>query len=250
MSHELRTPLNAIIGYSEMLQEDCRARDLPEMCADLARIERSGQILLDLISNVLDLSRVEAGGVELETTAFPVAPVVESVLETVRPLARQNGNRLAAGYAAGPLVAVADVTRFRQSLVNLAANACKFTRDGRVTLAACHQRLDGRDWIAIQVRDTGIGITPAQMGKLFRSFSQADSSTTRKYGGSGLGLAISQRFCKLMGGDITVESTPGAGSTFSMRVPAAPAQASTADADKLMEQVAHGPDPVGGGQSV
>ncbi len=231
MSHELRTPLNAIIGYSEMLQEDCQQHELPEMQEDLARIQRSGMILLELISNVLDLSRVEAGKVELEIETFDVVPLVESVIETIGPMARQNQNRVAIEMPQAPLLAVGDAARFRQSLLNLAANACKFTKEGQVTVEAGQEDLDGRAWATIRVRDTGIGITPEQIGKLFHSFTQADSSTTRKYGGSGLGLAISKKFCNLMGGDIGVESKPGAGSTFTMRVPAA--QGSPSAADKL-----------------
>jgi len=243
MSHELRTPLNAIIGYSELLQEDCQQRHLPEMGEELARIERSGRILLEMISNVIDLSRVETGKAELEEETFEVAPVVESVMETVGPLARRNGNRMERRLAEAQLLAVGDAFRFRQSLLNLAANACKFTRAGVVTIETAREDAEGGSWATVRVRDTGIGISAEQMGKLFVSFSQADSSTTRKYGGSGLGLAISRKFCKLMGGDIEVESTPGVGSTFTMRVPAAPQDAGD-PADKKLERVTDGKDPV------
>jgi PAS domain S-box-containing protein len=250
MSHELRTPLNAIIGYSEMLQEDCQQHALPEMQEELARIQRSGDILLELISNVLDLSRIEAGKIELENELFDVAAAVDSVVETIGPLARQNGNRVAVLYPAAPLTTVADLTRFRQSLLNLAGNACKFTKNGQVSLEARRHTEDGRDWISVHVRDTGIGISREQIGKLFQTFSQADSSTTRKYGGSGLGLAISRRFCNLMGGDISVESAPGVGSTFTLRIPAVESQEAAEPADEVMEGVTHGEDPGDRGQPV
>jgi PAS domain S-box-containing protein len=240
MSHELRTPLSAILGYSEMLQQDCDELDLPEMKKELGRIEKSGQILLELISNVLDLSRVEAGKIELEKERFDVVETVGSVVETIEPLARQNRNRVVWEPPSEPLQTVADPGRFRQSLLNLAANACKFTRDGLISLEAGRENSVDREWILVKVRDTGIGISPAQMAKLFQPFTQADSSTTRKYGGSGLGLAISRKFCNLMGGDITVESTPGAGSTFAIRIPAVDLQDSPQLAEEMIGQLRDG----------
>jgi PAS domain S-box-containing protein len=246
MSHELRTPLTAILGYSEMLQQDCDDLDLPEMKKELGRIEKSGQVLLELISNVLDLSRVEAGRIELETERFDVVEVVNDVAETIAPLAAQNRNRIVWPTPKDPLETLADPGRFRQSLLNLAANACKFTKDGLISLEAYRETFANREWMAVRVRDTGIGMTPEQMTKLFQPFTQADSSTTRKYGGSGLGLAISRKFCNLMGGDITVESTLGAGSTFTIRIPAVPIQNPTEEADEMVEQMSDGKNLAGG----
>jgi PAS domain S-box-containing protein len=240
MSHELRTPLTAILGYSEMLQQDCDELALPEMKKDLGRIEKSGQVLLELISNVLDLSRVEAGRIELERERFDVVEVVNDVAETIAPLAGHNRNRIVWPAPAQPLETVADPGRFRQSVLNLAGNACKFTRDGLISLEACREAFAGREWLAVRVRDTGIGMTPEQMSRLFQPFTQADSSTTRKYGGSGLGLAISRKFCNLMGGDITVESTLGVGSTFTIRIPAVPIHDSAMPADELVGQRSDG----------
>jgi len=241
MSHELRTPLTAILGYSEMLQQDCEELNLPEMKRELGIIEKSGQTLLELISNVLDLSRVEAGKIELERERFDVVAVLDDVAGTIEPLALKNGNRVVWHPPDRPLETVADPGRFRQSLLNLAGNACKFTKNGVVSLDVGRETYDGREWITAHVRDTGIGISPEQMGKLFRSFSQADSSTTRNYGGSGLGLAISRKFCNLMNGDITVDSTPGEGSTFTLRIPAEDAPVLTqhpaAPAEERIEQV-------------
>jgi signal transduction histidine kinase len=244
MSHELRTPLTAILGYSEMLQQDCEELNLTEMKRELGIIEKSGRILLELISNVLDLSRVEAGRIELEWERFDVVAIVAGVAETIAPLALQNRDRVVWQPPAEPLATVADPTRLRQSVLNLAGNACKFTRDGVIALTACREAYAGRQWIAVRVSDTGIGISPEQMGKLFQPFSQADSSTTRKYGGSGLGLAISRKFCNLMGGHITVDSVPGQGSTFTLRIPAldldSPPQAAPIKAEEMFERVSDG----------
>ena len=227
-----------------MLKEDCRERGLKEMEGDLERVVKSGYILLELLTNVLDLSKADAGRMELHLEPFDAAAVVHDVLQTVRPLARQNNNALEARCPDDGLAIVADITRFRQSLLNLAANACKFTRDGAVSLEARRERTGQAEWIAVSVADTGIGITPEQMGRLFQYFSQADSSTTKRYGGSGLGLAISQRLCRMMGGEITVVSSPGRGSVFTMRIPAI-VQAPASLADKAERDDAE--DPVGGG---
>ncbi len=219
MSHELRTPLNAIIGVTEMLQEDARDFKRTDEIEPLDRVLRAARHLLALINDILDLSKIEAGRMDLHLESFPLAPHIEDVVKTIEPLAAKNGNRIIVDCPAALGTIHADQTRFRQALLNLASNASKFTEKGTITIGAQPQRLDGRDWIAIAVTDTGIGMTEEQMGRLFREFSQADASTTRKYGGTGLGLAISRHFCRMMGGDITVESKPGAGSTFTIRLP-------------------------------
>ena len=217
MSHELRTPLNAIIGVTEMLRED--AESLNQDLEPLDRVLGAGKHLLALINDILDLSKIEAGRMELHLETFPLVPVIQDVAKTIEPMATKNGNRLVIECAADLGTMHADQTRFRQSLLNLASNANKFTEKGTITIAAHQGQENGRDWITIALSDTGIGMTTEQMSRLFQEFSQADASTTRKYGGTGLGLAISKRFCQMMGGDITVESKPGAGSTFTICLP-------------------------------
>jgi GAF domain-containing protein/DNA-binding response OmpR family regulator/anti-sigma regulatory factor (Ser/Thr protein kinase) len=217
MSHELRTPLNAIIGVTEMLRED--AEDAQQDLEPLDRVLGAGRHLLALINDILDLSKIEAGRMELHLESFPLAPLIKDVAKTIEPMATKNGNRIV--IDSGPELGTiqADQIRVRQALLNLASNANKFTEKGTVTIAAQPQRNGGRDWITIAVTDTGIGMTEQQLGRLFQEFSQADASTTRKYGGTGLGLVISRRFCQMMGGDITVDSQPGKGSTFTIRLP-------------------------------
>jgi signal transduction histidine kinase len=217
MSHELRTPLNAIIGVSEMLREDAEA--LKQDVEPLDRVLGAGRHLLTLINDILDLSKIEAGRVELHLETFPLVPVIKDVAKTIEPMASKNGNRLVIECSADLGTIHADQTRFRQSLLNLASNANKFTEKGTITIATHQAQENGRDWVTLAVTDTGIGMTPEQMGKLFQEFSQASSATASKYGGTGLGLAISRRFCQMMGGDITVESEPGRGSTFTVRLP-------------------------------
>jgi len=217
MSHELRTPLNAIIGVSEMLREDAHA--LKQDTEPLDRVLGAGRHLLALINDILDLSKIEAGRMELHLETFPLVPVIEDVAKTIEPMASKNGNRLVVDCPADIGMIHADQTRFRQSLLNLASNANKFTEQGSITVAAQQKRENGRDWITLAVSDTGIGMTPEQMNKLFQEFSQASSATASKYGGTGLGLVISRRFCQMMGGDITVESELGHGSTFTIRLP-------------------------------
>jgi len=219
MSHELRTPLNAIIGVTEMLREDAQDLKREDEFEPLDRVLSAARHLLALINDILDLSKIEAGRMELHLESFPLAPLIEDVAKTVEPMATKNANRIIIDCPPDLGMIHADQTRFRQALLNLASNANKFTEKGTVTIAAQPQRLDGRDVITIAVTDTGIGMTEEQMGRLFQEFSQADTSTTRKYGGTGLGLAISRHFCRLMGGDITVESKPGEGSTFTIRLP-------------------------------
>jgi signal transduction histidine kinase len=217
MSHELRTPLNAIIGVSEMLREDAEA--LKEDVEPLDRVLGAGRHLLALINDILDLSKIEAGRIELHLETFPLVPVIEAVARTIEPMAGKNGNALVIECQEDLGTIHADETRLRQSLLNLASNANKFTEKGTITIAAHRRQEKSRDWITLAVIDTGIGMTPEQMGKLFQDFSQASSATASKYGGTGLGLAISKRFCQMMGGDITVESEPGRGSTFTIRLP-------------------------------
>jgi signal transduction histidine kinase/DNA-binding response OmpR family regulator len=221
MSHELRTPLNAIIGYSEMLQELAEEEQKDEYLADLEKIHISGKHLLELINAVLDLSKIEAGKMDLYLEDSDVASFVTGVTSMIRPLIAKNHNQLVAPEGKNLGQMHVDITKLRQSLLNLLSNATKFTRDGEIRLDVVRGSEDGRDWLTFRVADSGIGMTPEQMGKLFEAFQQADVSTTRKFGGTGLGLAISRRFCRMMGGDITVESEYGKGSTFIMRIPAA-----------------------------
>jgi signal transduction histidine kinase len=217
MSHELRTPLNAIIGVTEMLREDAEAAK--QDTEPLDRVLGAGRHLLALINDILDLSKIEAGRMELHLETFALMPVIRDVAKTIEPMATKNGNRLVIECPADLGTMHADQTRFRQSLLNLASNANKFTEKGTINIAARQGQESGRDWITLAVADTGIGMTPEQLGKLFQEFSQASSRTASKYGGTGLGLAISRHFCRMMGGDITVESEPGEGSTFTIRLP-------------------------------
>ena len=219
MSHELRTPLNTIIGYSEVLQEEAEDLDLGSPSPDLAKIHGAGRHLMALINDILDISKIEAGRMELFLETFDVAGMVQEVVSTIRPLAEKNGNRMEVDVAddIGPIRA--DTAKVRQSLFNLLSNACKFTDRGVVRLDAWREALNGRDWVGFRVSDTGIGISLEQKGQLFQAFTQADASISRKYGGTGLGLAISQRLCRMMGGDISVESEPGVGSAFTFRLP-------------------------------
>lgn len=218
MSHELRTPLNAILGYSEMLVEECEDADNPEYLEELNRINKAGKHLLSIINNVLDLSKIEAGRVELTIEAFDFREVIDDVVGTVEQIARKHSNQLVV-VAPDSLPVESDQTKARQVLLNLLSNACKFTDAGTITISAKSDSGSGHGWLEVNVEDTGIGIDPHQADRLFEPFVQADASTTRKYGGTGLGLAISRRYCRLVGGDLTVESVPGVGSTFSMRVP-------------------------------
>jgi len=217
MSHELRTPLNAIIGVSEMLRED--AVELSQDTEPLDRVLGAGRHLLALINDILDLSKIEAGRMELQLESFSLPPLIADVVKTIEPLAAKNANQVVVKCDGVIGTLHADQMRLRQALLNLMSNANKFTERGSIAINARQDREDGRDCITIEVADTGIGMTPEQMGKLFQEFSQASSGTAAKYGGTGLGLVISKRFCQMMGGDITVESEPGRGSTFTIRVP-------------------------------
>jgi len=220
MSHELRTPLNAIIGYSEMLQEEAADLGHEDLTPDLQKIQAAGKHLLALINDILDLSKIEAGRMDLFLETFDVPSMLQEAVTMIQPLVEKNHNTLAAHCADNLGTMRADLTKVRQSLFNLLSNACKFTAQGTITLAVSRETVDGAAWVTFRVTDTGIGMTPEQMGRLFQAFAQADASTTRQYGGTGLGLAITRHFCQMMGGDITVESAPGQGSTFAIRLPA------------------------------
>ena len=219
MSHELRTPLNAIIGYSEMLQEEAADAGVESFVADLGKIQTAGRHLLALINDVLDLSKVEAGKMEFTPETFDLRETVEAVATTVRPLVEKNKNRMTLRIAADVGAMHADLTRVRQVLLNLLSNASKFTEHGTIDLEVQRTHGDVTDWITFRVTDSGIGMTAEQMTRLFETFSQADATTARRFGGTGLGLAISRRISQRMGGDITVESRFGEGSTFTVRLP-------------------------------
>jgi len=220
VSHELRTPLNAIIGYSELLGEEVEELGVAQLGDDLDRIHASGRLLLSLINDILDLSKVEAGKMEIHCETFPLAPLVKEAAATVGPLVEKNANRLVVEGAAAAGTMHADRTKLMQMLLNLLSNACKFTRQGTITFSVSRDGADGDGRVVFRVRDTGIGMTEEQMGKLFQAFSQAEASTASRYGGTGLGLAITKRFSRLMDGDVVVESTPGTGSTFTLTLPA------------------------------
>ena len=219
MSHELRTPLNAIIGYSEMVQEDAADLGAEQFTDDLKKINAAGKHLLELINAVLDLSKIEAGKMELYLETFDVAVLIKDIAAVIQPLAAKNGNRLDVRCPDTTGTMRADLTKVRQALFNLLSNACKFTERGTITLAVAREEVEDRQHIVFTVRDTGIGMTPEQLTRLFEAFSQADAATTRKYGGTGLGLALSRRLCRMMGGDVSVASEAGRGSTFKISLP-------------------------------
>jgi signal transduction histidine kinase len=216
VSHELRTPLNAIIGYSELLKEEIADLGVAQLAGDLTRIEASGRLLLALINDILDLSKIEAGKMEIHAETFALGPLLDEVTATVGPLVEKRANTLVVEGAADVGQLHADRTKLTQMLLNLLSNASKFTERGTITLGV--RRTNGL--MEFVVRDTGIGMTQEQMGRLFQAFSQAEASTASKYGGTGLGLAITRRFSELMGGGVTVSSTPGAGSVFTLTLPA------------------------------
>jgi len=220
MGHELRTPLNHIIGYSEMLQEEAEEAGQEEFIPDLQKIRGAGKHLLELINAILDLSKIEAGKMDVSLETFTIAPMIQDVVNTIKPLVDKNVNTLQVHCADDLGTMRADLTKVRQALLNVLSNACKFTERGTITLGVIREMVDGAAWIRFRVTDTGIGMTPEQMGKLFQAFHQADALATRKYGGTGLGLAISQKICQMMGGEITVESALGQGSTFTISLPA------------------------------
>jgi PAS domain S-box-containing protein len=230
MSHELRTPLNAIIGYSEMLQDEANDLQPPEYLADLQKIQAAGKHLLALINDILDLSKIEAGRMELEVETFAVEALLQDVVTTVQPLVEQKANHLVTRFGHNLGTMRGDITKIRQMLFNLLSNASKFTTGGTITLAANRFSVSGedsipegksaREWLEFQVSDTGIGISPEHQVNLFEPFMQADASTKRRYGGTGLGLAITKKFCDMMQGLIRVESQLEQGSTFTIQLPA------------------------------
>jgi signal transduction histidine kinase len=220
MSHELRTPLNAIILYSELLAEEAQEQGQDSSIDDLGRIRSAGKHLLDLINGILDLSKIEAGKMALSIEEFEIKALIADLRDTVDPLVEKNGNtlRVLCGDEVGTMSA--DTMKTRQILLNLLSNAAKFTKNGSITLAACRRTVDGRPFIEFMVTDTGVGMTTEQCNKVFDPFTQADVTTTRKYGGTGLGLALVSRFCQLMGGTVAVESRLAKGSRFTVRLPA------------------------------
>ena len=220
MSHELRTPLNAIIGYSEIMKEDAADDGDTDRAEDLDKVLNAARHLLGLINDVLDISKIEAGKMELYLETFDLPKLITEVIATAAPLVSKKGNTLAIDCPADIGSMHADATKLRQMLLNLLSNASKFSEKGTVTLKAVRVIEAEADYMEISVIDTGIGMTPEQLTRLFQAFSQADASTTSKYGGTGLGLAISKQFAQMMQGDITVTSTPGVGSTFTIRMPA------------------------------
>jgi len=218
MSHELRTPLNAIIGLTEMMVTQAARFGTEKALAPLKRVNAAGTHLLGLINQVLDLSKIEAGKLDLNPESVNLVPLIDEVIGTADQLAGQNKNRLVVEAEQNLGVITVDPMRLRQILLNLLSNACKFTKQGEVTLKA-RKVVDGSDWIELAVSDTGIGMTPEQQAKLFGEFTQADSLTARRFGGTGLGLAISRKLARMMGGDVTVASEPGKGSVFTVRLP-------------------------------
>jgi signal transduction histidine kinase len=227
MSHELRTPLNAIIGYSEIIEEDIRDYGITELIPDLKNIYNSGQHLLNLINDILDLSKIEAGRTTLNLDEFSVKALLSDILMTIEPLFITNHNHIHFDYISElDVILYSDVTKVRQILLNLLSNATKFTKNGRIFVKVWQEEkviINGKDdslsFTFFEVTDTGIGMTDEQIQKLFKPFSQADASTTREYGGTGLGLAIAQKFCQMIGGEITVKSQFGKGSTFTVKLP-------------------------------
>lgn len=220
MSHELRTPLNAIIGYSELLIDESRRMTSEQCIADLRRIHGAGKQLLGMIGDVLDVAKVESGRMTVTLEDFPVAAVVGEVMTTVRPLAAKNRNELIVSCDESAGVMHSDITKLRQCLLNLVGNACKFTEKGRVSVDVRRESRAGGDWVRFTVTDTGIGIRAEQVDTIFEAFSQADPSTSRKFGGTGLGLTITRQLARMLGGDVSVTSQPASGSTFTLHLPA------------------------------
>ena len=229
MSHELRTPLNAIIGYSEIMLEDAVDLGYDTFVPDLTKVQTAGKHLLAIINDILDLSKIEAGKMELHTEPFDIESLIDNVISTIQPTIEKNFNVLEVKFEDKIGSIRADLTKVRQVILNLLSNAAKFTENGRITLTVreateeekpqVENGKSDRQYILISVADTGIGISPEQMENLFEPFTQADSSTTKKYGGTGLGLAISRHFCNMMGGNIGVESDLDRGSVFTVKLP-------------------------------
>jgi signal transduction histidine kinase len=220
MTHELRTPMNAIIGYTEMLQEEALERNLPDFQEDLEKINSSAKMLLELINSILDLSKIESGKMEVKLESFKIQDVTQDAFQTIKPLLQKNNNTLKIQCNENLGYMVADPAWVRQTLINLLSNACKFTKDGAISLEVLRVNRGNTPWIIFNTIDTGIGIAQEKIVSIFSEFTQADSSINRKFGGTGLGLAISQRFCRMMGGSISVHSEVDKGSTFTVQLPA------------------------------
>lgn len=219
MSHELRTPLNAVIGFSELLLEDVEADGKNERKRlDLERINAAGKHLLSLVTDVLDLSKIESNSIELRIETFDLNTMIRESLATVQPMVSEKGNRLVVNCSENFGRVSTDQTKLRQAVLNLLSNAAKFTKNGTITVNVLRRKSATSDWIEIQVRDTGIGIAPQELPRLFQNFGQASAATSGTYGGTGLGLALSQKLCALMGGGISATSEMGRGSTFTIRV--------------------------------
>jgi signal transduction histidine kinase/CheY-like chemotaxis protein len=237
MSHELRTPMNAIIGYSEMLEEEAEDLEQAEFIPDLQKIQAAGRHLLALINDILDLSKIEAGKMDLFLEHFDVASVIQEVAGTIEPLARKNSNTLVIECADDVGSMHSDLVKLRQGLFNLLSNACKFTKQGTVRLSATRSADAGGDRMSFSVSDNGIGMSEDEVGRIFEAFGQADSSTTRQFGGTGLGLTITRRFSEMLGGGVSVASEKGVGSTFTIELPAespeTPAHAEASSGDTI-----------------
>lgn len=220
MTHELRTPMNAIIGYTEMLREEAIEKNLPDFQVDLEKINNSTNILMELINDILEMSRIESGNMEIKLESFKIQDVVQAALQTIEPMCRKNKNTMNVQCDNNLGYMVADLAWVRQTLINLLSNACKFTEGGNISVEVIRVNRDQIPWIIFKITDTGIGIPQKKIKSVFSEFTQGDSSINRKYGGTGLGLAISQRFCRMMGGSITVDSVVNKGSTFTVQLPA------------------------------
>ena len=219
MSHELRTPLNAIIGYSQLLSDEAVDNEHSLYLEDLDKITNSGNHLLSLINNVLDLSKIEAGKVEVYPESFKVSDIVNEVVSTLRPLSEYNNNQLEIMLKDNIEFMCSDLTKLKQVLFNVLSNAIKFTENGKILLSVYKHQDPNHDAMVIEVRDTGIGMTEAQLQSVFEKFTQADASITTKYGGTGLGMAICKKICELLKGDINVKSRKGQGSTVTITLP-------------------------------
>ena len=219
MSHELRTPLNAIIGFSELLIDDVKEEGMDHMLEDLNKITNSGVHLLTLINDILDLSKIEAGKMDLFISDFEIDPIIQIMKSMGEPLAAKTNTKLEINAQKDIGIVKGDETRLRQCILNLLSNACKFTQDGVVTFSVGTMQLAGEEWLNFEVADTGIGMNDEQLAKVFEEFTQAEDDTTSKFGGTGLGLPITKQLVEMMGGVISAESVPGSGSTFRIRVP-------------------------------
>lgn len=221
MSHELRTPLNAVIGYSELLRDEAaETSDNEQKLADLERINGAGRHLLGLVTDVMDVTRIESETIEVQTDRFNVSDFIDGLMATCAPLVKANSNMLNVERGTNLSWANTDQLKLRQCLLNLVSNAAKFTNNGTITVLASRHMRNGRAWLTFVVSDTGIGISPTNLEKLFKQFSQATLDTSKNYGGTGLGLVLTKRFSELLGGDINLESVEGSGTTFTLSLPA------------------------------